>query len=203
VSSVLPLRVSFLLYNRVVAWKVLYKHDLVSPFIHSRQPHPRYDIYDSLNTNEDATPDHERIPEHFIFCTGKEEMDFYSPAFSVNSDMTDEELDKYFETYVPLSRLPTPPPAKEHAIPAAPTSTTPPAPELTGTFSQLFPVTFLPRVFAMSYFPHQACVSVLRQVAHGPLHEGASLDPRHSDPLPTPLFWLHCSWRYPCHYIQL
>jgi hypothetical protein len=138
-----------------------------------------------------------------IFCTGKEEMDFYSPAFSVNSDMTDEELDKYFETYVPLSRLPTPPPAKEHAIPAAPTSTTPPAPELTGTFSQLFPVAFLPRVFAMSYFPHQACVSVLRQVAHGPLHEGASLDPRHSDPLPTPLFWLHCSWRYPCHYIQL
>ncbi|KAH7351389.1 hypothetical protein BKA66DRAFT_446802 [Pyrenochaeta sp. MPI-SDFR-AT-0127] len=44
-------------------------------------------------------------------------MDF-SPALSVNSDLTDEELDKYFASYVPLSNLPTPPPpAKEHAIP--------------------------------------------------------------------------------------
>ncbi|KAJ4364586.1 hypothetical protein N0V83_009182 [Neocucurbitaria cava] len=41
----------------------------------------------------------------------------YSPALSVNSDLTDEELDKYFASYVPLSNLPTPPPAKEHAIP--------------------------------------------------------------------------------------
>ncbi|KAF2821251.1 hypothetical protein CC86DRAFT_111435 [Ophiobolus disseminans] len=39
----------------------------------------------------------------------------FSPALSVNSDMTDEELDRYFATYVPLSNLPTPPPAKEHA----------------------------------------------------------------------------------------
>ncbi|CAO2653643.1 Nn.00g030540.m01.CDS01 [Neocucurbitaria sp. VM-36] len=45
-----------------------------------------------------------------------EKMD-YSPALSVNSDLTDEELDKYFASYVPLSNLPTPPPAKEHAIP--------------------------------------------------------------------------------------
>ncbi|PSN71428.1 hypothetical protein BS50DRAFT_584919 [Corynespora cassiicola Philippines] len=42
-------------------------------------------------------------------------MDF-SPALSVasiTSDMTDEELDQYFASYVPLSNLPTPPPAKE------------------------------------------------------------------------------------------
>jgi hypothetical protein len=81
VSSVLPLRVSFLLYNSVVVWKVLYKHDLVSPFIHSRQPHPRYDIYDSLNTNEDATPDHERIPEHFNFLYWKRRDGFLLPGF--------------------------------------------------------------------------------------------------------------------------
>ncbi|KAJ4334830.1 hypothetical protein N0V95_009058 [Ascochyta clinopodiicola] len=37
-----------------------------------------------------------------------------SPAFSVNSDMTDEELDLYFATCGSLSNLPTPPPAKEH-----------------------------------------------------------------------------------------
>ncbi|KAF2731306.1 hypothetical protein EJ04DRAFT_566942 [Polyplosphaeria fusca] len=37
----------------------------------------------------------------------------YSPALSIASveDMTDEELDKYFASYEPLSNLPTPPPA--------------------------------------------------------------------------------------------
>jgi hypothetical protein len=38
-----------------------------------------------------------------------------SPAFSITSDMTDEELDLYFATCGSLSNLPTPPPAKEHA----------------------------------------------------------------------------------------
>ncbi|KAL5114630.1 hypothetical protein ACEQ8H_007475 [Pleosporales sp. CAS-2024a] len=42
-------------------------------------------------------------------------MEYLTPAVSVTSDMTDEELDKYFATYVPLSNLPTPPPAKEQA----------------------------------------------------------------------------------------
>ena len=37
----------------------------------------------------------------------------YSPALSITSDMTDEELDQYLASYVPLSNLPTPPPAKE------------------------------------------------------------------------------------------
>ncbi|KAH8725689.1 hypothetical protein GQ44DRAFT_615239 [Phaeosphaeriaceae sp. PMI808] len=46
----------------------------------------------------------------------------YSPALSMTSDMTDEELDRYFATYVPLSHLPTPPPVKEHAIPKSLTS---------------------------------------------------------------------------------
>jgi hypothetical protein len=67
----------------------------------------------------------------------------YSPALSANSDMTEEELEKYLETYIPLSNLPTPPPAKEqHAIPTAPRSpvlpptTTPESysPEIQGTF---------------------------------------------------------------------
>jgi len=66
-------------------------------------------------------------------------MEYYSPAPSVNSDMTDEELDKYFATYIPLSNLPTPPPAKEsHAnTTSTPTSSqgqTRPAPEIQGTF---------------------------------------------------------------------
>ncbi|KAF2998890.1 hypothetical protein E8E13_005164 [Curvularia kusanoi] len=39
-----------------------------------------------------------------------------SPAFSITSDMTDEELDLYFATCGSLSNLPTPPPAKEHTI---------------------------------------------------------------------------------------
>ncbi|KAH9871105.1 hypothetical protein J1614_006679 [Plenodomus biglobosus] len=41
----------------------------------------------------------------------------YSPTVSATSEMTDEELDMYFASYVPLSNLPTPPPAKEVAIP--------------------------------------------------------------------------------------
>jgi hypothetical protein len=186
VSSVLLLRVSFLLYNGVVAWKVLHKQDFVSPFIHSRQPHPRYDIYDSLDTNEDAPPDHARIPEHLFFI-GKEEMDFYSPAFSVNSDMTDEELDKYFETYVPLSRLPTPPPAKEHAIPAAPTSTTPPAPELTGTFSQFFLVAFLPKVCLCHTSPIRPVSPSCDKLSTGPCMEVPAL----THVILTP-YQLHC-----------
>lgn len=44
-------------------------------------------------------------------------MENYSPALSATSDLTDEELDKYFASCVPLSNLPTPPPVKEHAIP--------------------------------------------------------------------------------------
>jgi hypothetical protein len=41
-----------------------------------------------------------------------------SPPLSATSDvdiddMTDEELDHYFASYVPLSNLPTPPPAKD------------------------------------------------------------------------------------------
>ncbi|KAJ4989670.1 hypothetical protein SVAN01_04887 [Stagonosporopsis vannaccii] len=48
-----------------------------------------------------------------------------SPAFSITSDMTDEELDLYFATCGSLSNLPTPPPAKEHTIEKpAPTPTT-------------------------------------------------------------------------------
>jgi hypothetical protein len=37
----------------------------------------------------------------------------YSPALSITSDMTDEELDQYLASYVPLSNLPTPPPVKD------------------------------------------------------------------------------------------
>ncbi|KAH7385423.1 hypothetical protein DE146DRAFT_205021 [Phaeosphaeria sp. MPI-PUGE-AT-0046c] len=58
-------------------------------------------------------------------------MEYYSPALSVTSDMTDEELDKYFATYVPLSNLPTPPPAKEYTQPHTVRQTTSPhSPEL-------------------------------------------------------------------------
>jgi hypothetical protein len=47
----------------------------------------------------------------------------YSPALSITSDMTDEELDQYLASYVPLSNLPTPPPpAKDqhHRVAASP-----------------------------------------------------------------------------------
>lgn len=50
----------------------------------------------------------------------------FSPALSMHSDisdMTDEELDKYFASCVPLSNLPTPPPAKE-PTPARPSTPT-------------------------------------------------------------------------------
>lgn len=61
-----------------------------------------------------------------------------SPAFSITSDMTDEELDLYFATCGSLSNLPTPPPAKEHAI-KKPTSTTSglqeSTPEIQGQFA--------------------------------------------------------------------
>lgn len=86
----------------------------------------------------------------------------FSPALSVTSEMTDEELDQYFATYVPLSNLPTPPPAKEHATASAPSKTALPAstldqaapsPELEG---QSGPFSFL----SMSLF------RLLRVVGH-------------------------------------
>lgn len=63
-------------------------------------------------------------------------MEYFSPALSVNSDMTDEELDKYFATYVPLSNLPTPPPAKEQRTQwhTMSRTTSPYSPELQGMF---------------------------------------------------------------------
>jgi hypothetical protein len=66
-----------------------------------------------------------------------EEMEYYSPAVSVTSDMTDEELDRYFATYVPLSNLPTPPPAKENAPPAVSGSTSTPTPTTSQSSSEL------------------------------------------------------------------
>jgi hypothetical protein len=60
----------------------------------------------------------------YAFLNLLKEMDCYSPAVSVTSDMTDEELDKYFATYVPLSNLPTPPPAKERLQPETACSST-------------------------------------------------------------------------------
>jgi hypothetical protein len=106
-------------------------------------------------------------------------MEYFSPAMSVNSEMTDEELDKYFATYVPLSNLPTPPPAKEpqpkhqHAIAAATTTTTtsPPSREHQGMLHHI------PSILPMSYFPLQdACPTFTLllpyvgscQGAHGP-----------------------------------
>jgi hypothetical protein len=65
----------------------------------------------------------------------------YSPALSVSSntsDMTDEELDQYFASYVPLSSLPTPPPAKSVTIRSTVEDTTAviraKTPELEGRF---------------------------------------------------------------------
>lgn len=49
----------------------------------------------------------------------------YSPAMSVSSDfsdMDDDALELYLASCVPLSNLPTPPPAMEHHIPAAPST---------------------------------------------------------------------------------
>jgi hypothetical protein len=53
----------------------------------------------------------------------------YWPAPSIHADvddfdnMTDEELERYFANYVPLSNLPTPPPAKEVQISTPATGT--------------------------------------------------------------------------------
>lgn len=70
----------------------------------------------------------------------EDKMD-YSPALSVSSntsDMTDEELDQYFASYVPLSNLPTPPPAKVVVVPRVMENMTEvvqaKTPELEGTF---------------------------------------------------------------------
>lgn len=63
--------------------------------------------------------DLETIPN--IRSTFKMEL---SPAFSINSEMTDEELDLYFAQCGSLSNLPTPPPAKEHTTIEMPVSTT-------------------------------------------------------------------------------
>jgi hypothetical protein len=119
-------------------------------------------------------------------------MDFYSPAFSVNSDMTDEELDKYFETYGPLSNLPTPPPAKERAIPAAQlsstTTTTPPAPELQGTIIPV--VVFYPSLCHTSHI-WLVSPSATLEGAHGPLHEAPRAALSHvitPYPFPSPQF---------------
>jgi hypothetical protein len=72
------------------------------------------------------------------------EMEFCSPALSVNSDMTDEELDKYFASCGSLSNLPTPPPAKEHHNNTTRTSSsqteTGSSAELQGTFHTSFQV---------------------------------------------------------------
>jgi hypothetical protein len=61
-----------------------------------------------------------------------------SPAFSITSDMTDEELDLYFASCGSLSNLPTPPPAKEHTTIEKPALATSDlhdfAPELQGKF---------------------------------------------------------------------
>ncbi|KAF1927038.1 uncharacterized protein M421DRAFT_66620 [Didymella exigua CBS 183.55] len=62
-----------------------------------------------------------------------------SPAFSITSDMTDEELDLYFASCGSLSNLPTPPPAKEHTTIGKSTSASSDlqefAPEQHGKFS--------------------------------------------------------------------
>lgn len=53
-----------------------------------------------------------------------------SPALSVRSnfsDMDDEELDQYLASCVPLSNLPTPPPAKEQQPHPAGTLPSPPS----------------------------------------------------------------------------
>lgn len=114
-------------------------------------------------------------------------MEYYSPAMSVNSDMTDEELDKYFATYIPLSNLPTPPPAKKSHTTTSSQTQTSPSPEIQGTFfSHAFP----------RPGPGLKCWKLLAR-PHGPLRFPCIfLVPRHSllniiefDPLGR------CSWR--------
>ncbi|EFQ92028.1 hypothetical protein CFE70_003875 [Pyrenophora teres f. teres 0-1] len=60
-----------------------------------------------------------------------------SPALSMTSDMTDEELDKYFASCIPLSNLPTPPPAKE-PTPARPC--TPSSPQTSQASTQSYDI---------------------------------------------------------------
>jgi hypothetical protein len=58
-------------------------------------------------------------------------MNVASPALSVRSnfsDMDDEELDHYLASCVPLSNLPTPPPAPEQPLPASTTKSLPSPP---------------------------------------------------------------------------
>lgn len=76
-----------------------------------------------------------------------------SPAFSITSDMTDEELDLYFATCGSLSNLPTPPPAKEHTTEklAPATSDVPEfAPELQGQLPA-----FQHRTITRATIPHK------------------------------------------------
>jgi hypothetical protein len=102
-------------------------------FLHDSTPALEFGIYH----------DHDHDHNNLAYPTGSppllpryaipkpvKRMDCYSPAVSVTSDMTDEELDKYFATYVPLSNLPTPPPAKQRLQPettgSSTSSTSPP-----------------------------------------------------------------------------
>ncbi|EUC42376.1 hypothetical protein COCMIDRAFT_103674 [Bipolaris oryzae ATCC 44560] len=103
----------------------------------------------------------------------------FSPALSMHSDisdMTDEELDKYFASCVPLSNLPTPPPAKEPtpARPSTPTwnktfqtsqssqaSTTPP-PDVTACPTQLAYATHLANLVPLNVSTHRPHASVIQ-----------------------------------------
>jgi hypothetical protein len=129
-------------------------------------------------------------------------MEYYSPAMSVNSDMTDEELDKYFATYIPLSNLPTPPPAKESHMNTTRTTTssqtqTSPSSEIQGMFLLLVPC--IP-----SLRPGLKCWKLLARdprAAAFPLH---ILVPRHS--LLNIMDLIHfacCSWRSGRHITSL
>jgi hypothetical protein len=112
-----------------------------------RSRHESFHGHDLLRTTRSRFPrktNTQRIPENI---EKSEEMEYYSPALSVNSDMTDEELDKYFATYVPLSNLPTPPPAKEHAIPTT-----------TSTSSHIQTSTFSPETEGMFVSSFISCI---------------------------------------------
>lgn len=64
---------------------------------------------------QEAVSPHPKSTQHYTNKRTIVKMEL-SPAFSITSDMTDEELDLYFATCGSLSNLPTPPPAKEHTI---------------------------------------------------------------------------------------
>jgi hypothetical protein len=104
----------------------------------------------------------------------------FSPALSVNSDMTDEQLDAYFATYVPLSNLPTPPPAKEQ--PSTPCSTSPvtvrasAAPELQGQSSFASPFWCVHVMFPCLDAVRILDIQGLRGFISAPLHETAACD---------------------------